>query len=73
MTLWPQRWKMSICYGRALVAELLASNAYGSIEARAAVFVNQGGGCPATFFNYHRELAGGSRSGKVVESVVTSC
>ena len=39
-----------------LAAELLASNAYGSIEARAAAFVAQGGGCRATFYNYRRRL-----------------
>ena len=38
-----------------LVTELLASDAYGSMEARAAAFVRQGGGCRATFFNYRSE------------------
>ena len=38
-----------------LVTELLASDAYGSMQARAAAFVRQGGGCRATFFNYRSE------------------
>ena len=38
-----------------LVTELLASHAYGSMQARAAAFVRQGGGCRATFFNYRSE------------------
>lgn len=43
-----------------LVTELLASDAYGSMEARAAAFVRQGGGCRATFFKYRRKLGGGN-------------
>jgi len=43
-----------------LARELLDSPAYDSMEARAAAFVRQGGGCRATFFNYHRKLRGGS-------------
>jgi hypothetical protein len=39
-----------------LAAELLASAAYDSMEARAQAFVAQGGGCRATFFNYRRKL-----------------
>ena len=39
-----------------LVAELLASAAYGSTTARVKVFVEQGGGCRATFFNWSRRL-----------------
>ena len=39
-----------------LAAELLASNAYGSTAARVKAFVDQGGGCRATFFNYRRYL-----------------
>ena len=35
-----------------LAAELLASAAYGSTAARVKAFVEQGGGCRATFFNY---------------------
>ena len=41
-----------------LVTELLASDAYGSMESRAAAFVRQGGGCRATFFNYRRKIGG---------------
>jgi hypothetical protein len=39
-----------------LAAELLASNAYGNTAARVKAFVEQGGGCRATFFNYRRSL-----------------
>ena len=39
-----------------LAAELLASTAYGSTAARVKAFVEQGGGCRATFFNYRRRL-----------------
>jgi hypothetical protein len=41
-----------------LAAELLASDAYASVEARAAAFVERGGGCRATFFNYRRKIEG---------------
>jgi len=41
-----------------LAAELLANAAYGSTTARVQVFVDQGGGCRATFFNYRRRLGG---------------
>ena len=34
-----------------LAAELLASNAHGSTAERVKAFVEQGGGCRATFFN----------------------
>jgi hypothetical protein len=44
-----------------LAAELLANSAYGSTASRVQAFVEQGGGCRATFFNYRRRL-GGSRS-----------
>ena len=43
-----------------LAAELLASDAYGSTAAQVKAFVEQGGGCRATFFNYPRKLGGGS-------------
>jgi hypothetical protein len=46
-----------------LAAELLASNAYSSTAARVKKFVEQGGGCRATFFNYRKKLGGGSQSG----------
>ena len=42
-----------------LAAELLASPAYGSTAARVKAFVEQEGGCRATFFNYRRRLQGG--------------
>ena len=43
-----------------LAAELLASAAYGSTAERVKAFVEQGGGCRATFFNYRRQLGGGN-------------
>ncbi len=43
-----------------LAAELLASAAYASTAARVQAFVDQGGGCRATFFNYRRKLGGGN-------------
>ena len=46
-----------------LAAELLASAAYGSTAARVQAFVEQGGGCRATFFNYRRKLGGGNGTG----------
>jgi hypothetical protein len=39
-----------------LAAELLKSAAYASTTERARAFVDQGGGCRATFFNYQRYL-----------------
>jgi hypothetical protein len=42
-----------------LAAELLASPTYDGTEARVNAFVEQGGGCRATFFNYRRKLLGG--------------
>jgi hypothetical protein len=41
-----------------LAAELLGSATYGSTAARVQAFVEQGGGCRATFFNYRSRLAG---------------
>jgi hypothetical protein len=46
-----------------LAAELLASAAYPSTAARVKAFVEQEGGCRATFFNYRRKLGGGNGSG----------
>lgn len=46
-----------------LVAELLVSNAYDSTAARVKAFVEQGGGCRATFFNHRRSLTGDNRTG----------
>ena len=40
-----------------LAAELLASNAHANTAERVKAFVEQGGGCRATFFNYRRYLA----------------
>lgn len=37
-----------------LAAELLESDAYSSMAERVEAFVDQGGGCRATFFNYKR-------------------
>ena len=42
-----------------LAAEVLASAAYGSMAERVKAFVEQGGGCRATFFNYRKKLGGG--------------
>ena len=39
-----------------LAAEILASAAYDSTAARVKTFVEHGGGCRATFFNYCRYL-----------------
>ncbi len=41
-----------------LARELLESDAYSSTAERVNVFVKQGGGCRATFFNYRRKLGG---------------
>ena len=45
-----------------LAAELLASSTYSSTAARVRAFVEQGGGCRATFFNYRRRFAGGKEA-----------
>src|SRR5947209_8392246 len=45
-----------------LAAELLASATYASTAARVQAFVEQGGGCRATFYNYRRRPAGGDRT-----------
>jgi hypothetical protein len=42
-----------------LAAELLASADYESTASRVRAFVDQGGGCRATYFNYVRRLGGG--------------
>ena len=39
-----------------LAAELLASAAHASTAERVKAFVEQGGGCRATFFNYRQSL-----------------
>ena len=51
-----------------LVAELLASAAYDSTAKRARAFIEQGGGCRATFFNYRRALVGGNRAAAVSDA-----
>src|SRR5271170_2656774 len=43
-----------------LAAELLASNVHESTAERVKAFVERGGGCRATFFNYRRKLESGS-------------
>jgi hypothetical protein len=46
--------------GRArLAAEILASPAYKTTMDRVRAFVQQGGGCRATFFNHVRRLGNG--------------
>jgi hypothetical protein len=47
-----------------LAAELLASAAHATTAARVRAFVEQGGGCRATFFNYRRKLGDGAGSDK---------
>ena len=46
-----------------LAAELLASAAHGDTAVRVKAFMEQGGGCRATFFNYRRKLAGANAGG----------
>jgi len=46
-----------------LASELLASTDYNSTAARVKAFVEQGGGCRATFFNHRRKLSGGNGAG----------
>jgi hypothetical protein len=46
-----------------LATELLASTAYGTTAERVQAFVEQGGGCRATFFNYRRKLNGANPAG----------
>jgi hypothetical protein len=46
-----------------LAAELLASAAHGSTAERVRAFVERGGGCRATFFNYRRKIAGANGAG----------
>ena len=48
-----------------LAAELLSNTAYASTAARVQAFVEQGGGCRATFFNYRRKLGSGEESGRL--------
>ena len=46
-----------------LAAEVLANPARESTAAQVKAFVEQGGGCRATFFNYRRRLGGGNEGG----------
>jgi hypothetical protein len=47
-----------------LVGELVASAAYQSTAERVRAFMQHGGGCRATFFNYHRRLSSLAVSGR---------
>jgi hypothetical protein len=47
-----------------LVRELVESTAYASTAARVQAFVEQGGGCRATFFNYRRRLGDDEQFGQ---------
>ena len=48
-----------------LAAEILASVAYGSMAERVQAFVEQGGGCRATFFNHRRKLGSRDERGRL--------
>jgi hypothetical protein len=49
-----------------LAAEILASPAYKTTMDRVRTFVQQGGGCRATYFNHGRKL-NGDAAGKMPE------
>ena len=49
-----------------LAAEIVASGAYNSTGEMVRAFVQQGGGCRATFFNHRRRLGSGG-AGKLTE------
>jgi len=51
------------------VAELLKSAAYASTAERAQAFLDQGGGCRATFFIQRRRLEGEKGTGESSRSV----
>jgi hypothetical protein len=53
-----------------LARELLSSAAYGSTAERVRAFVDRGGGCRATFFNYQRRLEGEKRKRKPLTDLV---
>ena len=55
----PTCWRSRLNKRQRLAAELLASDAYGSTAERVKAFVQQGGGCRATFFNYQRKFVSG--------------
>jgi hypothetical protein len=52
-----------------LVAELLKSAAYASTAERVQAFIDQGGGCRATFFNHRRRLDGENGTGERPQGV----
>ena len=51
-----------------LAAEVLASTAYRSTAERLSAFVEKGGGCRATFFNYKRRLSNKQRASRPVDA-----
>jgi hypothetical protein len=55
-----------------LASELLASNAYSSTAERVHAFVEQGGGCRATFFNYQRRMGKDTRRGAKAGALLQS-
>jgi hypothetical protein len=48
----------------ALAVKLLASTTYGSTAARVKAFVEKGGECRATLFNYRRKIVGEAALGQ---------
>src|SRR5947207_554138 len=55
-----------------LAAEILGSEAYPSTGKKAQAFVEQGGGCRATFFNYRRRLGDGAAAEILASDVYQS-
>jgi hypothetical protein len=53
-----------------LAAEILASSSCRSTGEMLRAFVEQGGGCRATFFNYRRRLGNGAMEGRTAEGNV---
>ena len=53
-----------------VAAEIMASPAYKTTMDRVRAFVQQGGGCRATYFNHRRRLGNGA--GKRVEGEMES-
>ena len=47
-----------------LAAEILASDAYKNTMDKVRAFVQQGGGCRATYFNHVRKLGNGGAGGR---------
>jgi CubicO group peptidase (beta-lactamase class C family) len=54
-----------------LAAELLASDGYGSTAAQVRAFVERGGGCMATFFNYRTKRGNGPGLAGVLDWLTT--